>query len=159
MMKNKIIKTLMTRLFVALIALSVVGWIILFGKNLPSCFTPVVYTIIAIAVIASIYIYWKKTDLLHNKKVVVGLVIFIIIGAIGWITSISEITDCRPYKCGENFVCARPIDLGMKITTGECTSEFSEYIDFYCLKENNTCIKKQKTNQTIIWRGSVNSNS
>ena len=142
MMKNKIIKTLMTRLFVALIALSVVGWIILFGKNLPSSSIPVVYTIIAISIIASIYIYWKKTDLLHNKKVVIGLVIFIIIGAIGWITSISEITDCRPYKCGETFICARPIDLGMKITTGECTSEFSEDIDFYCVKENNTCIKK-----------------
>ena len=140
--KKKIVKALTTRLFVALIALSVVGWVILFGKDLPSSATPFVYGIIILSIIASIYVFWKRTDLLRNKKVVVGLVIFIIIGAIGWITSISEITDCRPYKCGESFICAKPTDLGMKIVTGECTSEFSEDIDFYCVKENNTCIKK-----------------
>ena len=142
MKKNKIVKALTTRSFVALVVLSVVGWVILFGKDLPSSATPFVYGIIILSIIASIYVFWKKTDLLHNRRIVVGLVIFIIIGAIGWITSISEITDCRPYKCGESFICARPTDLGMKIVTGECTSEFSEDIGFYCVKENNTCIKK-----------------
>ncbi|MCW8965076.1 MAG: YhfC family intramembrane metalloprotease, partial [Candidatus Pacearchaeota archaeon] len=139
---NKILKALTTRLFVALIVLAVVGWIILFGKNLPSSFTPVVYAIVALTIIGSIYFFWKKPHLLQNKKIVIGLVIFIIIGAIGWITSISEITGCRPYKCSDDFICAKPTELGLKITTGECTSEFSESINFSCVKENNICIKK-----------------
>ncbi len=139
---NKLIKTLTTRLFVALIVLSVVGWIILFGKNLPSSFTPVVYAIIGITIIGSVYVFWKKPQLLQNKKIMVGLIIFIIIGAIGWITSISEITGCRPYKCIDDLTCAKPTELGLKITTGKCTSEFSESINFSCVKENNVCIKK-----------------
>ena len=138
-MKKKLIKLLTTRLFVALIVLSVVGWIILFGKGLPSGFTPVVYAIIGISIIVSIYVFWKKSELLQNKKVVIGLVIFTIIGLIGWGTSISEITDCRPYKCGEDFICAKPIDLGIKITTGECTSDFSETVNFTCVTENDSC--------------------
>jgi predicted membrane channel-forming protein YqfA (hemolysin III family) len=140
-MNKKIIKSLTTRLFVALIVLSVVGWIILFGKNLPSSFTPVVYVIIGISIIASIYVYWKKPELLQNKKIIVGLVIFIIIGAIGWISSISEITGCRTYKCNEDYTCAKPTDLGLKITTGECTSDFSENVNFSCMKKDNTCTK------------------
>lgn len=140
-MKNRIVKTLTTRLFVALIVLSVVGWIILSGKNLPSSFTPVVYAIIGISIIALIYVFWKKPELLRIKKIVVGLVIFIIIGAIGWISSISEITGCKPYKCNEDFICAKPTELGLKITTGECTSEFSETVNFSCVKENDACIK------------------
>jgi len=103
MMKNRLFKILTTRLFVALIVLSVVGWIILFGKKLPSVFTPVVYAIIAFSVIVSIYVFWKKSELLQDKKVVIGLVIFIIVGLIGWMTSVSEITDCRPYKCGKSL--------------------------------------------------------
>lgn len=140
--KEKIIKALITRLFVALAAFSVVGWIILFGKNLPSSFAPVVYAIVAVSIIASIYFIWKKPYLLNNKKVIIGLVIFILIGAVGWIISIPEITDCRPYKCGEDFTCAKPMQLGMKITTGECTSEFSELVNFTCAYENNACVKK-----------------
>ena len=147
--KNKIIKTLTTRLFVAFVLLGAVGWIILFGKNLPSSFTPVVYAILVIFIIASIYVYWKKPDLLHKRKVIIGLLVFIIIGVIGWITSISEITDCRPYKCGENFICAKPTDLGLKITTGECSSEFSGDVDFYCVKENDVCVKKLNNILTI----------
>jgi predicted membrane channel-forming protein YqfA (hemolysin III family) len=143
MVKDKIIKTLTTRLFVALVVLSMVGWIILFGKNLPSSFTPVVYAIIGLTIVASIYVFWKKPELLQNKKIVIGLVIFIIVGAIGWISSISEIIDCKPYKCNEDFICAKPTELGLKITTGECASEFSEMINFSCAKENNACIKKQ----------------
>jgi len=141
MTRNKIIKALITRLFVALTALSVVGWIILFSKNLPDSVTPVVYAIIAVSIIVSIYVLWKKPDLLHNRKVIIGMVIFIIVGAIGWLTSISEVTECRPYKCGEDFICAKPTDLGLKITMGECSSEFIENMDFYCVKENNICIK------------------
>ncbi len=141
MLKSKVIKILTTRLFVALIVLSVVGWIILFGKNLPSSFTPVVYAIIGISLVASTYIFWKKPQLLQNKKVIVGLVIFIIIGAIGWINSISEITECRPYKCNEDFICAKPPELGLKITTGECNSEFYEKVNFSCARENDTCKK------------------
>lgn len=139
--KNKIIKALATRLFVALTALNVVGWIILFGKNIPSSFTPLVYAIIAMAIIMAIYVLWRKPYLLYNKKIVVGMVVFIIVGAIGWLTSISEIMECRPYKCGGDFICAKPTDLGMKITTGECTSDFSEKIGFSCVKEDQ-CIKK-----------------
>ena len=141
-MKNKILKTLTTRLFVALIVFGVVGWIILFGKNLPSSFTPVVYAIIGISIIASIYVLWKKPELLQNKKIIVGLVVSIIIGAIGWISSISEITGCRPYKCNEDFICAKPTELGLKITTGVCTSEFSKKVNFSCVKEKDTCIKQ-----------------
>ena len=70
------------------------------------------------------------------------MVILIIIGAIGWISSIPEITTCRPYKCNENFICAKPTDLGLKITTGECTSEFSGAVAFFCIEENNSCVKK-----------------
>jgi uncharacterized membrane protein YuzA (DUF378 family) len=144
MTKNRILKTLTTRLFVALIVLSVVGWIILFGKNLPSRFTPVVYAIIALSAVVAIYFYWKKPYLLRNKKFVAGLVVFIVIGAVGWLTSISEITECRPYKSGDNYVCAKPYELGMRIVTGDCTSEFPETIDFYCSEEIGTCVKKSR---------------
>jgi len=139
--KNKIIKALITRLFVALTALSVVGWIILFGKNIPSSFAPIVYIIIAIAIAGAIYVLWKKSHWLRNKKVIVGMIVFIIIGAIGWLTSISEITECRPYKCGSDFICAKPTELGLKITTGECSSDFSEKVDFVCTTESNQCVK------------------
>jgi len=142
MMKKKIIRTLTTRLFVALIVLSVVGWIILFGKDLPSSFTPVVYAIVGITIIASLYVFWKKPELLQNKKVIIGLVIFIMIGAIGWISAVSEITGCKPYKCSESFICAKPTELGLQITTGECNSEFPEKVNFSCVKDNNTCVKK-----------------
>jgi len=97
--------------------------------------------------IATIYVSWRKPELLRNRKVTIGLLIFIAIGATGWITSISEITDCRAYNCGENFICAKPIELGMKITTGECTSEFPEEVDYSCVNESNTCVK---TNQQMI---------
>ena len=139
---KKLIKALTTRLFVVLIVLSVVGWIILFGKDLPSSFTPVVYAIVGIAIMASVYVYWKKSELLQDRKIIICLVIFIIIGAIGWISSISEITECRPYKCNDDFICARPTELGLKITTGECTSEFSETVDFSCIEENSVCTEK-----------------
>ena len=141
-MRDKLIKTLCTRLFVALIVLSVVGWIILFGKEIPSSFTPVVYAIIGITAIASVYVFWKKPGLLQNRRIVIGLVILIIIGLIGWMSSISEITDCKLYKCNEDFICAKPTELGFRITTGECTSEFSENVNFSCVKENDTCIRK-----------------
>lgn len=140
--KKNMVKALTTRLFVALIAFSVVGWIILFGKNIPSSYTVVVYIIVGISVIASIYVLWKKPKLLQNKWVIMGLVVFIAIGALGWLTSISEITSCRPYKCSETFTCARPSELGLKISTGECTSEFTENLDFSCTQENNVCTMK-----------------
>ncbi|MCP4675457.1 MAG: hypothetical protein GY854_08120 [Deltaproteobacteria bacterium] len=142
MMNNKLFKSLTTRLFVALVAIGVVGWIILFGKNLPSSFTPVIYAIIGISIVASIYVYWKKPEILRKKIIVVGLVIFTIIGIIGWISSISEITRCRPYKCNEKLVCAKPTELGIKITTGECNSEFSEGVNFSCKKADDICIKE-----------------
>ncbi|MBN2251174.1 MAG: hypothetical protein JW724_03770 [Candidatus Altiarchaeota archaeon] len=142
-MKNKLVRTLTTRLFVALIVLSVVGWIILFGKNLPPGYTPVVYAVIGATVIASIYVYWKKPALLRNKKIVVGLVLFILIGAIGWISSISEITECRPYRCGGEITCARPTELGLKITTGECSSEFPEAADLSCVEVDGICTIKK----------------
>lgn len=141
-MQSKIIKTLIAKLVVAIIALSTVGWIILFGKNLASSFTPVVYLIICAVIIVSLYVFFNKRDLLKNKIIIVCLVIFIIIGVIGWISSISEITGCRPYRCNKDFICAKPTELGIKITTGECVSEFSENIDFFCVREDNTCIRK-----------------
>lgn len=141
-MGKKIIKTLTTRLFVALIVLGMIGWIILFGKNLPSSYTPAIYVLIGLTIVASFYVYWKKPEYLKNKKIVAGLIFFILIGVIGWITSFSEITGCRPYKCNEEFICAKPTDLGLKITTGECTSEFIEEIDYTCIKKEDTCVKQ-----------------
>jgi predicted membrane channel-forming protein YqfA (hemolysin III family) len=139
---NKLAKALTTRLFVALVVLSLVGWIILFGKDLPEWSTPFIYALIGITIVAAVYVLWKKPHLLKNKKIVIGGVIFIIIGAIGWISSISEITDCRPYKCNNDFICAKPTELGLKITTGECTSEFTDEINFSCVKEDSVCVKK-----------------
>ena len=140
--KKNIVKALTTRMFVALIVFGVVGWVILFGKNLPSSFTPIVYVLVVISIIISTYVLWKKPKLLQNRKVIIGLVIFTVIGAIGWLSSISEITSCRPYKCGETFTCAKPSELGLKISIGECTSEFRESVDFFCTKENNICTMK-----------------
>ena len=138
-MKKKLIKMLTTRLFVALIVFSEVGWISLFGKGLANDFIPVFYAIIGISIVVSIYIFWKKSGLLKNKKVVTALVVFTIIGLIGWWTVIPELTDCRPYKCGEDFICARPVDLGMNITTGECTSDFPETVNFTCSNAGDGC--------------------
>ena len=145
MMKKKIIKIWTTRLFVTSMVLGVTGWICLFGKELPMSYVPILYAILGITLIASIYVSRKKSELLQNKKIIVGLVIFFTISVIGWISAIPEITSCESYKCGEEFICAKPTDLGMKITTGECTSEFSEEVDFSCIKENNICVKQPTT--------------
>lgn len=142
MMKKKIIKILTTKLFVMSMVLGVTGWICLFGKDLPMSYVPILYAILGITLVASIYVSRKKPELLRNKKIIIGLVIFFIISAIGWISAIPEITSCEPYKCGEDFICAKPTDLGLKLTTGECTSEFSEEISFSCIKENNFCVKQ-----------------
>ena len=142
-MKKKIIKILTTRLFVTFIVLGITGWICLFGKDLPMGYVPILYAILGISLIASVYVSRKKPELLRNKKIIISLIIFFIISAIGWISAIPQITGCEPYRCGENFTCAKPTDLGLKITTGECTPEFSEEIDFSCVKENNICVKIQ----------------
>jgi len=139
---KKLLRILASRLFIVLIVFGVVGFILLFGKNLPSSATPIVYIIIGVSILVSLYIYWKKPELLKNKIVILFLIIFILVGSIGWINSISEITDCRPYKCNNNFICAKPTDLGLKITTGECSSDISEEIDFSCLNYNSSCKMK-----------------
>ena len=145
MMIKKIINIWAAKLFVLSITLGMVGWICLFGKDLPMDYVPILYAILSITVLASIYVRWKKPELLQNKTIMFGLVIFILIGVIGWISAIPEIIGCEPYKCGEDFICAKPIDLGLKITTGECSPEFSEEIDFSCIRENNFCIKQSIT--------------
>ena len=141
-MNKKIIKILTTRLFVTSMMLGITGWICLFGKELPMSYVPGLYAILGITLVASIYVSRKKPGLLRNKKIIIGLVIFFMISAIGWISAIPEITSCEPYRCGEDFICAKPTDLGLKLVTGECTSEFSEEVDFSCIKENNICIKQ-----------------
>ena len=138
---NKLLKVITSRLFVALIVFSVVGWIILFGNNLPSSATPVVYSVVVVSILISVYILWKHPELLRNKIVILILIIFVLVGSIGWINSISEITDCRPYKCSDDFICAKPTELGVKITTGECRSDFSENIDFSCIDDSGFCKK------------------
>ena len=122
--------------------LGVVGWICLFGKDLPMGYVPILYLILGITLVASIYIYRKKPELLQNKKIIICLIIFFVISAIGWISAIPEITRCEPYKCNGEFICAKPTDLGLKITTGECTSEFLEDVNFSCTKENNVCVEQ-----------------
>lgn len=145
MMIKKIIKIWTTKLFVTSIVLGVTGWICLFGKDLPMSYVPILYAILGGSLVASIYVSRKKPELLRNKKIIIGLIIFFVISAIGWISAIPEITRCEPYKCGDYFTCAKPTDLGLKITTGECTPEFSEYVKFSCIKENNICVKQPNT--------------
>ena len=138
---KNILKILASRLFIGLIVFGVVGIVLLFGKNLPSSSAPFVYLLVGVTFLVSLYVYFKKPELLKNKIVILGLVILIIVGSTGWITAIPEITDCRPYKCNGEFICAKPTDLGLKISTGECTSDFSEEIDFSCENDGESCIE------------------
>jgi uncharacterized membrane protein YhfC len=137
---KNIFRILASRLFVALIVFGVVGIVLLFGKDLPSSAAPFVYLLVGVTFLVSLYVYLKKPELLKNKFVLLGLAILIIVGSTGWITAIPEITDCRPYKCNDEFICAKPTELGLKISTGECTSDFPEEINFSCENDGNSCI-------------------
>ena len=80
MMIKKIINIWAAKLFVMSIILGMVGWICLFGKDLPMDYVPILYAILGITALASIYVRWKKPELLQNKTIMFGLVIFILIG-------------------------------------------------------------------------------
>ncbi len=148
-MKKIIIKVLATRLFVTSMVLGVTGWICLFGKDLPLSYVPVLYVILGVTIVGSIYVSRKRPELLRNEKIIVCLVIFFVVSAIGWVSAISEITSCEPYRCGEDFVCAKPMDLCLKLVTGECTPEFSEEVDFSCVKEDDVCVEQSVANAGV----------
>ena len=142
---KKIIRMMAARLFVALMIFSVVGWVVLFGNYLPSWFSAVIYALIGATIAISVFVLWKRSHVLRDKRVMAGLMVFVIIGAIGWLSALPEITGCRPYKCGDDFSCSRPTEIGVKITTGECTSEFSENSGIICTEESGTCTERPVT--------------
>jgi hypothetical protein len=87
-MKEKIVKFLITRLLVIIVVLGEVGWFMLFGRYLPPLITmDVVYGIIIASAVISVFLSWKKEHLLRSKIFAIGLIIFVLVGLIGWIAS------------------------------------------------------------------------